>query len=141
MRGKRSECAIGHPVSLEKQSNRRSIMIKRKADFRKETRTEMRGGTGTVKFERVWERETEMKSKARLFSKLILEPGVSIGWHVHENEEEIFLILEGRAKVSDNGREEILETGDTIITQSGEGHAVACLGDQPLVMLAAIVPY
>lgn len=115
-------------------------MIKRKADFRKETRTEMRGGTGTVKFERVWERETEMKSKARLFSRLILEPGVSIGWHVHENEEEIFLILEGRAKVSDNGREEILETGDTIITQSGEGHAVACLGDQPLVMLAVIVP-
>ena len=116
-------------------------MIKRKGDFRKETRTEMRGGTGTVKFERMWERDTEMKSKARLFSKLILEPGVSIGWHVHENEEEIFLILQGRAKVSDNGREEILETGDTIITQSGEGHSVACFGDQTLVLLAAIVPY
>ena len=116
-------------------------MIKRKKDFRKETRTEMRGGNGTVKFERVWERGTELKSQARLFSRLILDPGVSIGWHIHENEEEIFLVLEGRALVSDNGREEILETGDSIITQSGEGHSVACLGDTPLVLLAVIVPY
>ena len=53
-------------------------MIKRKEEFQKEERTEMRGGTGTVKFERVWERGTEMKSPTRLFSKLILEPGDSI---------------------------------------------------------------
>lgn len=116
-------------------------MIKRRNDFRKEERKEMRGGTGTVKFERVWERDTELKSQARLFSKLILEPGVSIGWHIHENEEEIFLVLQGRARVSDNGKEAVLETGDTIITQSGEGHSVACEGDETLVLLAVIVPY
>ncbi len=115
-------------------------MIKRQKDFRKEERCGMRGGNGTVKFERVWDRDTELKSKCRLFSKLILEPGVSIGWHIHENEEEIFLILQGKARVSDNGKEEILEAGDTIITQSGEGHSVACEGDETLVLLAVIAP-
>lgn len=116
-------------------------MIKRKNEFQKEERTEMRGGSGTVKFERVWERGTEMKSPTRLFSKLILEPGVSIGTHTHENEEEIFLVLRGQAKVTDNGTEAILEAGDSIITRHGDSHSVACHGSETLILLAAILPY
>ena len=116
-------------------------MIKRKNEFRKEERTEMRGGTGTVRFERVWDCGTELNSNTRLFSRLILEPGVSIGTHVHENEEEVFLVLEGRAEVTDNGEKAILETGDSIVTRHGESHSVACYRETPLVLLAVILPY
>ena len=116
-------------------------MIKRKGDFRKETRTEMRGGTGTVKFERMWERDTEMKSKARLFSKLILEPGVSIGWHVHENEDEIYYILSGTAETDDNGVKRILQAGDSTLTRSGEGHSITALGSEKLELIATIISY
>ena len=116
-------------------------MIRRNDEFVKEERTAMRGGNGTVKMEHIWKKGDGLNSNVRMYSKLILEPGTSIGYHVHENEEEVFLVLEGRAEVTDNGEKAILETGDSIVTRHGESHSVACYGETPLVLLAVILPY
>lgn len=116
-------------------------MIKKQSDFAKEVRHEMRGGQGDVEFEHIWKPGEEMKSHTRLFSKIILRPGCSIGHHVHENEEEVFFILKGRAQVDDNGIQKVLETGDTILTVGGEGHSIAALGNEPLELLAVIGTY
>ena len=116
-------------------------MFKQHAAFSSEVRTAMRGGDGSVTIEHIWKPGTEMGSPARMFSRLILEPGCSIGWHVHENEEEIFYILAGEARIDDNGTEVIASVGDSVITRSGEGHSAACEGTDTLEILACIVRY
>lgn len=116
-------------------------MIKKQAEYKRETRCEMRGGKGNAEFEHIWIPKEEMSSHTRLFSKIILEPGCSIGHHVHDNEEEIFFVLKGRAEVDDNGVRKILEAGDSILTKTGEGHSISVLGDETLEVLAVIGTY
>ncbi len=116
-------------------------MIRKQSDFSPERRHEMRGGKGDTLFQHIWKPGEEMKSCTRLFSKIILEPGTSIGFHVHEGEEEIFFVLRGRAEVDDNGVRKILETGDSILTRGGEGHSIAASGNETLEVLAVIGTY
>ena len=116
-------------------------MFKQHAAFTSEVRTAMRGGDGSVSIEHIWKPGVEMGSPARMYSRLILQPGCSIGWHVHENEEEIFYILAGQARIDDNGTEVVASAGDSVITRSGEGHSVACEGTDTLEILACIIRY
>ncbi len=116
-------------------------MIKASQDYAGEIRSAMRGGSGDVHFEHIWKPAEEMYSKTRLYSKIILEPGSSIGYHIHENEEEMFYIISGEAVVNDNGETKVLHTGDSMITRSGEGHFVECQGNEPVVILAVISCY
>ena len=93
-------------------------MYKPRSAFATEVRTAMRGGDGSVKIEHIWKKGEEMGSPTRMYSRLILQPGCSIGWHVHENEEEIFYIVAGQARIDDNGTEVVASAGDSIITRA-----------------------
>ncbi len=116
-------------------------MIRRNGAYKTELREEMRGGKGTVKIEHFWAPGTELRSKNRMFAKLTIEPGGSIGFHPHDAEEEVFVIIRGRAEADDNGEIVELETGDTILTGNGDGHAIRNIGDEPLELLAVISTY
>lgn len=116
-------------------------MIRRENEFQQEERFEMRGGNGTVKIQHIWKKGDGLNANVRMYARLILEPSASIGYHVHENEEEIFYVVSGRAEADDNGTTVTLETGDSIVTRGGEGHAVKSIGDVPLVLLAIIPCY
>ena len=70
---------------------------------------------------------------------LTLIPGASIGYHVHENETELFYFLEGAGKVRDDDEEFDIAAGDSMATFSGHGHGVTNTGDTDLVLLACIV--
>ncbi len=115
-------------------------MIRRKDDYEVTLRERMRGGEGTVRIEHFWKKE-ELKSPTRLLARLILPPGTSIGFHEHVNEEEVFVVLRGRAEVTDGDAVAEIEAGDTILTGGGAGHAVKAVGDEPLELLAVIVQY
>lgn len=116
-------------------------MIRRTGEFRTELRNEMRGGHGTVKIEHFWEPNSEMRAKNRMFAKLTLEPGCSIGFHPHDAEEETFVVIRGKAEADDNGEIVELNVGDTILTGNGDGHAIRSIGDEPLELLAVISTY
>jgi mannose-6-phosphate isomerase-like protein (cupin superfamily) len=116
-------------------------MIKKNASYERIIKKEMRGGNGEVVIEKLWDPETELKANNRLFAKLILEPGSSIGFHKHENEEEVFVILKGVAEADDDGTKVTLFPGDTILTGDGAGHSVTSVGDVPLEMIAVISCY
>jgi len=116
-------------------------MIKRPSSFRKESRDGMRGGNGSVSFDHLWEPKSELKSSTRLFCKLSLKPGDSIGLHPHDAEEEIYLVLKGQAEADDNGEKAILNPGDTMLTGSGASHSIKSLGPDTLEVLAVIVPF
>ena len=38
-----------------------------------------------------------------------------------------------------NGEEQILEKGDIIAAMPGDTHQIACLGDEPLVLIAQVL--
>jgi len=113
-------------------------MLKRPSEMTVEIREKMRGGNGNVKFQNIFNPD-EIKGKCRLFSQITLEPGCSIGSHVHDQEEEIYYILSGTGTVNDNGVVKNVGPGDAIKTGDGESHSISNNGDVPLVFLAAII--
>ncbi len=115
-------------------------MIRRENEYSLTTCENMRGGDGEIKIEHYWGKD-ELLAKTRLFAKLTIQPGDSIGNHSHDNEEEVFVILQGKAEMSDNGQLVILNPGDTILTANGAAHSVKSIGDIPLEMMAVIVTY
>ena len=56
---------------------------------------------------------------------VVLEPGGSVGEHVHVRTEEIYYIISGRADVTMNGREMSCVAGDLVTTPIGASHAIA----------------
>lgn len=116
-------------------------MIKYKYQQVAEDKTAMRGGVGTVTVNHVWDTEKELRAPQRLFARLSLPPGASIGDHQHLNEEEVYYILSGTAEVTDHGEKVILNPGDASLTQHGESHSVCNIGDTTLDVLAIVTRY
>jgi mannose-6-phosphate isomerase-like protein (cupin superfamily) len=112
-------------------------MVRRLADMEKQVREKMRGGTGSVEILHIFHPE-ELAGKTRLFARLRLLPGSSIGYHVHEGEEEIFYILSGSGCVVEQGVTSPVGPGDAVLTGAG-GHSIENKGEVPLELLAAIL--
>ena len=115
-------------------------MIRRKGDMEKEVRERMRDGTGTVEILHVF-RQEELHGKVRLFARLRLVKGSSIGYHLHDGEEEIFYILSGSGRVTEGDTVTTVGPGDAVLTGGGGGHSIENLGQEPLELLAAILLY
>ncbi len=115
-------------------------MVKKSADMTEEIRERMREGSGRVEILHIFKKE-ELKGKARLFARLRLGKGCSIGYHKHENEEEVFYVMQGRGTVTEDGKQYTVEAGDAILTGGGSGHSVRNDSDQPLDLVAVILLY
>lgn len=113
-------------------------MIRRDGQYATDLRSKMRGGDGVVRIEHFWDEAKELHGANRLFARLTLEPGTSIGFHRHEHEAEVFVVLSGIGEVDDDGTPGTVRAGDTILTADGAGHAIRCAGNDPLVLLAVI---
>lgn len=113
-------------------------MIRRKEEMKSYDRPEMKGGAGKAVLTDLLD-ASEMMGKGRLFSIITLEPGCSIGSHMHEGEAEIFYILEGEATAHDNGAEAILKAGDLLYTGDGDTHDVRNDGPSTMRLLALIL--
>ena len=113
-------------------------MVRKGIDMEKEVRERMRDGKGTVEIAHIFKQD-ELKGRARLVAKVTLPPGSSIGFHRHEDEEEIFYILRGRGLVDDNGTMRTVEPGDAVLTGGGSGHSIENVGEDPLEMIAVIL--
>lgn len=115
-------------------------MIRKNHEMETEVRERMRDGTGTVEVLHVF-RSRELKGRTRLFARLRLPAGSSIGFHRHEGEEEIFYILSGAGEVSEGGPLSSVGPGDAVLTGDGGGHSIANTGAVPLEFLAVILVY
>ena len=75
----------------------------------------------------------------KMIGEMTLERGCSIGFHVHKNDEEIYMINTGRGIYTDtDGQKYPVVPGDVTLTRRGEGHALANDGDDPLIFTAVI---
>ena len=113
-------------------------MIRKAADCKKVYNEKMRGGNGTVEITNFATPE-ELNNKGRLFANITLKPGCGIGFHMHENESELFYVMKGEVLYNDNGTEYPLSAGDVMICPAGSGHAIACNGDEAAEVCAVIV--
>ena len=114
-------------------------MIRRADECTIEYREHMRDGDGTVKLTGFISGPEELNGKGRMFSKITLEPGCSIGFHVHENDSELFYFLRGEGEYSDNGELCTVTAGDVTICPAGTGHSIANKGTEILELIAVIV--
>ena len=103
-----------------------------------ESRENMRDGKGSVTITHLWKKEEMSSSHCRMAALLTLPPGSSIGYHTHDNEEEIFAVIKGTAIFDDNGTVKTMNPGDTSLTGAGTGHSLANGGSEDLVVMAVI---
>jgi len=115
-------------------------MVRRANERKTDIKHEMRGGKGDVKMIHSFADE-ELGSPTRVCAEINIEPGNSIGRHVHENEEEVFYIIEGTAKADDNGTEVILNAGDSLLTGGGAAHAIENIGTTTLRLFAVVIKF
>jgi mannose-6-phosphate isomerase-like protein (cupin superfamily) len=115
-------------------------MIRKSHQMEKEVRQRMRDGSGSVEILHIF-RSKELKGHTRLFARLRLAAGSSIGFHRHEGEEEIFYILSGAGEVGEGGPSSMVGPGDAIHTGDGAGHSISNPGPEPLDFLAVILVY
>ena len=114
-------------------------MIRKLAECKIERREHMRDGDGTVQITN-FVQASELCDKGRLFGKITLEPGCSIGYHIHEKDSELFYILKGTAEYNDNGEKTTVSAGDIAITPMGGGHSIANRSNE-MVELVALILY
>ena len=117
---------------------RRNDMIRRSDEIKERRVQNARGGDNEVVFYD-WMSPEDAKGHGRLFSKLVIPPGASIGYHEHSGEFEAFYVIAGEATIDDNGKEEVLKAGDMAICKDGEGHSCRNNGSVDLVMIAMIM--
>lgn len=113
-------------------------MVKHSKDFPVDLRPQMRGGNGVVQIQN-FVTSQDLNEKGRLFGTITLEPGCSIGYHTHDNDSELFYILEGEGQYDDNGTTLTVKAGDVTYTPAGTGHSIANRSDRPLKLVALIV--
>jgi len=113
-------------------------MIKKKADIQAKVVTDFRGGTGEVTLFNFLT-EQEARGAGRLFTKIVIAPGNSIGTHVHEGDMETYYILKGNALLSDNGSEITLEPGDCHVCPDGQSHSIKSIGEDTLEFIAIVL--
>lgn len=111
-------------------------MITRSEEQSHSIREFMRGGKKYVEHTML---SRQLPDRVRIFNVLTLIPGASIGYHVHEEETELFYFIEGNGRVQDDDAFFDVSAGDSMATFSGHGHAVENTGDTNLVILACIV--
>ena len=115
-------------------------MIKRKSAMRREATTGMRDGEGVIVNDHILEND-EMKTNCRLFTRMTIEQGASIGYHQHFKEEDIYYILSGVATVCDNDKTYTVYPGEVVYTGDQDFHSIANKGDVPLELIDVILTY
>ena len=100
-------------------------MIRKEQECKIEYREHMRDGDGTVQITNFITGPAELNEKGRLFAKITLNPGCSIGYHLHDKDAELFYIIKGTAEY---------------ICPTGESHGIANKTDE-VVELAAVIVY
>ena len=113
-------------------------MIRKAQEQRHSQVLELKGGRGALSMSHFLE-ESEAYGTGRQFSVTTIPPGCSIGYHTHTGDFEIYYILGGEATVNDNGAQDVLLPGDSIICREGESHGVENNGDCDLTFISVII--
>ena len=97
------------------------------------------GGIGIAHFEHIMSAQ-EMHGMNRVYAKVTLKKGCSVGYHVHNGDGEDYFVLSGVATLDDNHERTLyLKPGEHYFTPSGKGHSILNEQDEDLVFMALII--
>lgn len=96
------------------------------------------GGKGHLIKEHLLSAE-QLLGKNDMFARVTLEPGCSLGYHVHHGNAEAYYILSGEGEYDDNGTVRTVKAGDVTYTSDGMGHSIENKGGENLVFIALII--
>ncbi|MDR2180983.1 MAG: cupin domain-containing protein [Synergistaceae bacterium] len=98
------------------------------------------GGTGVLYGRYAFTRDMPpMENPVREIGWLTLKPGDSIGFHKHEVNEDIYVIVSGTGLFkNDDGKEFEVKPGDITIARKGQSHALSNTGKEDLVFISVI---
>lgn len=113
-------------------------MIKKENELRREKIDSLRGGKGSVEFIHIMEKD-QFNDNGRMFARLKLKPGNSIGYHKHEGDFEGYYFIKGEGTFNDNGKEYPVKAGDFTLTEAGQSHSLENSGDDDLEFIALIL--
>jgi mannose-6-phosphate isomerase-like protein (cupin superfamily) len=114
-------------------------MVRRDNERTIDRRENLFGGEGIVTVRSLLNGDNEMYGKGRVFAHSTLQPGCSIGFHIHNNESETYYIYSGTGEFNDNGTVKTVRAGDVTFTGAGEGHGIKNIGTEPLEFIALIL--
>ena len=96
------------------------------------------GGKGTMHIERLLLPE-EMGPHVKMYAKVTIDQGASLGYHPHIGDRESYYILQGHARYQEDGQFKELHTGDITNTLEGHSHGIENIGDEKLIFMALII--
>ncbi len=100
----------------------------------------VRGGEGIMEKHEILT-PAEMYGANKLFGKMILRKGASIGLHQHVGESEAYYILSGHGLFTeDAGAPQPVSSGDICFIEEGHSHALANSSEEPLAFIALVYP-
>lgn len=100
------------------------------------TRENMKGGSGKATFYYVPIPDDD--GAITMASRIELEPGASIGFHEHSDDEEVYAIVSGKGVFTDGTTETEVNPGDILLTRKGMSHSLKNSGNSNLVFFAVI---
>lgn len=71
-------------------------------------------------------------------TRIELEKGSSIGYHIHSDNEEVYTIISGTGIYNEDGKEVKTSAGDVFLCRRGHSHSLKNTGEGKLVIGAAI---
>jgi mannose-6-phosphate isomerase-like protein (cupin superfamily) len=80
------------------------------------------------------------QTERTLLDLYCLGPGQEQKPHAHADQDKIYVVLEGRARVVLDGREEDLEPGEAVVAPAGTPHGIANAGATALLALVVVTP-
>jgi len=114
-------------------------MVRKKSELAVTEKKNLRDGDGTAHLNMLFTPD-ETSGICKLCAHVSLDPGSSVGKHMHDKDQEIYYITAGTGIVDDNGIKKRVSAGDAVLTTSGESHSIENDGTEPLTFLAVVLP-
>lgn len=91
----------------------------------------MRNGEGSVKL-------VKYADDVNFVVRITISKGSSIGWHIHENDQEIIYVISGKGICIEDDKEYELVPGYANYCAKGKNHSIKNIYDEDLELFAVI---
>lgn len=96
-----------------------------------------RGGEGSMEISRIVTAADKVDG-IDLFARVTVHPHSAIGYHIHEDDSEVYYLLEGKGIFNDNGKRVNVQAGDFCMIRKGQGHGIENPYDGKIEMIAMV---
>lgn len=98
-------------------------MIKNYLVTEKQRQESSHGGTGAVDLYEIWG-NSDFKSNVDFIDRVVVPPGSTVGFHKHDNNEEMYIVLDGTGLMKIENKEVSISKGDMILNPVGGRHGL-----------------